>query len=224
MKASNMIKKMSSRILTAVMAVSLAMPLQVCARTLDDNPAGETVSIGAGDTMINNWGSISSNQGTLQNNAGIVTSNSGTIDNNYGRIINNAGGSVGINHTGGYVNTSTSASGGTVADNYGNVSNAIVENNYASGTVTGDGSEIDYNWGRATNVHLVVYNCGTVTTNNDPERFVEVNYARGFVDGVEGEGEGPVAENPTDPNPNAPVQPEISEENPFVTMIKTEIC
>ncbi|MCR4791145.1 MAG: hypothetical protein K5871_00185, partial [Lachnospiraceae bacterium] len=46
----------------------------------------------------------------------------------------------------------------------------------------------------------------------------------GFVDGVEGEGEGPVAENPTDPNPNAPVQPEISEENPFVTMIKTEIC
>ncbi len=170
-------KKCLIAIMTAAMmmssaAAALADPITVCAEQLADNPSGSTVSIGAGDTMENNWGTIGNNAGTLSNNMGTVQSNTGTVSDNYGNVTNTSDGSstgqVVENHTGGTV------TGGNVGDNYGTVNadssgNISVTNNYPSGTVTGNGggtgSSITNNYGTATDIHAIAKNYGTVSND-----------------------------------------------------------
>ncbi len=160
-------------------AASVAVPMTVCAEVLPDNPEGSETSIDAGDSMENNFGTITNNFGTLTNNAGTLTNNVGTVTNNNGIVANNYGsvtnteaGSVTINHTGGTV------SGGNVTDNYATVNGALtVVNNYASGTVNGSSDcRVGENFGTVNNVASVEHNYGSVTDAN-----VGNNYSSGDV-------------------------------------------
>ncbi len=186
-------------------AASVAVPMTVCAEVLPDNPEGSETSIDAGDSMENNFGTITNNFGTLTNNAGTLTSNVGTVTNNNGTIADNYGsvtnaepGIVTVNHTGGTV------TGGNVTDNYATVNEALtVVNNYASGTVTGSTDcHVTNNWGTVADVAEVTNNMGMVTGET---RFTN-NYAGGTVNGVAGEGVGPTPYEgkATDPNPTPP--------------------
>ncbi len=134
-------KKIQRRIIsfamTAIITVT-GMTTTALAVQLDDNPSGSTTSIGAGDTMENNWGTIDSNEGHLTNNEGDVLSNGGDIDENWGNVTNVDNGSVGTNHTGGEVTD------GSVTENYGTTNCSIVTNNYQSGTVNSGTLENNY--------------------------------------------------------------------------------
>jgi hypothetical protein len=123
--------------MTAILTVT-GMTTTALAVQLDDNPSGSTTSIGAGDTMENNWGTIDSNEGHLTNNEGDVLSNGGDIDENWGNVTNVDNGSVGTNHTGGEVTD------GSVTENYGTTNCSIVTNNYQSGTVNSGTLENNY--------------------------------------------------------------------------------
>lgn len=238
MRNKDMLKKMPVKCVTAIMiatmsmtpvAATLAFPVTAYAAHLEDNPEGSTTAIGAGDTMDNNWGTISSNEGTLNNNEGTVTDNSGTVENNWGDVTNSASGSVETNHEGGNVTN------GNITNNYGNAHNSEVANNFASGTVTGSDSRVTDNFGRADSIGQVTnnygaaidtdvvtnYESGTVTKQGEAEVYVSDNYAESshIGDGVtlsdeEGYGQhevvaGPKAGNSTqtDPQPAAPVNP-----------------
>ncbi len=123
--------------MTVILAVS-GMSTTALAAQLDDNPSGSTTSIGDGDTMDNNWGTITSNAGTLNNNEGVVEHNSGRVNDNWGDVTNEDGGIVGTNHTGGEVTD------GRVTENYGTTNCSIVTNNYQSGNVNSGTLENNY--------------------------------------------------------------------------------
>ncbi|SCY72532.1 hypothetical protein SAMN02910292_02661 [Lachnospiraceae bacterium XBB2008] len=179
-------------------AASMTVPMTVCAEVLPDNPEGSETSIDVGDSMLNNFGTITNNFGTLTNNVGTVTNNNGTVANNYGTVTNTEVGEVTINHTGGTV------TGGNVTDNYAAVNDALtVVNNYTSGRVNGSSDcHVTNNWGTTTDVAEVTNNMGTVTG----ETRCTNNYAGGTVNGVAGEGVGPTPDEgkATDSNPTPP--------------------
>ena len=193
MRNKEMLKKISVKCVTAIMiaamsmtpvAATLAFPVTAYAAHLDDNPEGSEASIGAGDTMDNNWGTITSNagtlnnnegtvqsnSGTLNNNEGTVQSNSGTVDNNWGNVTNTDTGSVETNHVSGDV------TGGSITNNYGDAQNSDVTNNFASGTVTGSDSRVTDNFGTANDIGEVTNNYGTAIDTN-----VDNNYESGTV-------------------------------------------
>ncbi len=209
MKNREMLKRISVKCVAAIMAAAVAMSAfgamgvtsgittTVYAAHLDDNPAGSTTTIGADDTMDNNYGDISSNAGSL--------------GNNWGRVDSSAGGSVGTNHESGDVTE------GSITDNYGTAHDSNVTNNYESGTVTGGNSNIENNWGTAQDVENVGNNMGTVTGD---DVIVTNNYAGGTVNETPGVGQGPspAAGKATDPQPNPPApapqpQPEPPQDN-----------
>ena len=143
-----MVAIMSAAMLMSSVTVSMAFPVGVYAEELADNLEGQTTSIGYGDTMKNNWGTILSNEGTLLTNhiggavsGGNVTENYGTaidvlnVDNNYNsgtvtgsdsQVTNNFGTVNGI---------------GQVTNNYGTAIDSSVVNNYSSGIVKQVNSE-----------------------------------------------------------------------------------
>lgn len=152
-----MVAIMSAAMLMSSVTVSMAFPVGVYAEELADNLEGQTTSIGYGDTMKNNWGTILSNEGTLSTNhmggtvsGGNVTENYGTatdvvkVDNNYNsgtvtgsdsQVTNNFGTVNGI---------------GQVTHNYGTAIDTSVENNYSSGIVKQVNSEsvnVEKNYG-----------------------------------------------------------------------------
>jgi len=152
-----MVAIMIAAMLMSSITVSMAFPVGVYAEELADNLEGQTTSIGYGDTMKNNWGTILSNEGTLSTNhtggavsGGNVTENYGTatdvvkVDNNYNsgtvtgsdsQVTNNFGTVNGI---------------GQVTNNYGTAIDTSVENNYSSGIVKQVNSEsvnVEKNYG-----------------------------------------------------------------------------
>lgn len=152
-----MVAIMSAAMLMSSVTVSMAFPVGVYAEELADNLEGQTTSIGYGDTMKNNWGTILSNEGTLSTNhmggavsGGNVTENYGTatdvvkVDNNYNsgtvtgsdsQVTNNFGTVNGI---------------GQVTNNYGTAIDTSVVNNYSSGIVKQVNSEsvnVEKNYG-----------------------------------------------------------------------------
>ncbi len=142
-------------------ALGLLTPIEANAAVIPDNPSGSTVAeIAAGDTMVNNWGIVTVNNGEISFNVGTVDDNNGEVVHNFGTVTDNAGGVVGTNHKDGTVGTDAAVRGGqgTVTNNYGLVRNADeVGTNYYEGSVTNAGVVGD-NFGSVDSV-------GTVTGN-----------------------------------------------------------
>lgn len=188
-------RKLSRRciamILTADMLLSSLIwsflkPVYAWAETLPDNPAGYSIEVGEGDDIVNNWGTITVNNGQVGNNVGIVQVNNGYIEDNFGEVWNNNGvddpntepvehGVIGTNHKDGTVGSDDIVnSGGEVTDNFGTVYNATaVGNNFASGTVNGsDDCHVQNNMGTVSNIAEVNNNYGTVVVSEPVVRVV----------------------------------------------------
>ncbi len=225
---------MTAAAMMASAVFAMANIVTAYAGTIPDNPSGNTASIPLGESMDNNWGTITSNEGTLTNNVGTVQDNYGTVVNNWGTVDNDSkdesittvdtgsNAKVEINHTGGTVTD------GLVTDNYGSygvsgdaspILEDSVTNNYKDGTVVGDARRelsIDNNYGTATDVVAVRDNYGTVINDNiDGGIGVVYNYVDATLTGVFNveEDNVPVPVDQTgnltkeDPNPTAPVEP-----------------
>ena len=230
-------KNVSAKCTAAVMAASmvltpvagaLAFPMgiyavdyQSTADILADDSGHKNLT--SADTLAYNDGTIEVNAGKIEVNAGTVNVNAltGIIEDNYGDV-NENNGRVDINHTNGEVTY------GTVTDNYGDAANCQVTNNYASGTVTGDDSNVTNNWGTVTDVASVTNNCGTVIDNLiNGETTVTYNWENGRkeitpIEGepytVEGEEDGPdpAQGKRQDPAPTVP-QPQQTQPDPGST-------
>lgn len=209
-------KNVSAKCTAAVMAASmvltpvagaLAFPMGIYAvdyqTTSDITPDTETgkIYLTSADTLALNDGTIDINEGAIAVNEGTVNVNSGTVaDNasegvikdNYGTVGDGSSGTVTINHESGKVD------GGTVTDNYGKADECQVTNNYQSGTVTGDDSNVVNNWGTVTDVSSVTNNCGIVNDNIDDGVLTEVtNNYLGGKKVITATGEDPITESGT---------------------------
>ena len=84
------------KLLAFALAAVMTMGMTVSAATIEENPAGQTIDVPFGDTLIWNWG-------TVKNNYGIVENNCNIVENNYGTVKNPTGGSLVLNNFGGDV-------------------------------------------------------------------------------------------------------------------------
>ena len=168
-------KRFVSTLLALLLVCSL--PVSAFAATVDDNPAGTTVTeIPAGDMMYSNSGTVTNNDGAVNYNHGILTNNNNFVRENYGTVTNNYGE---VNENYGTVTTNgTLPESETAAFD----ANAIVHFNY--GTVTTNNGVVNVNGGTVTtNNGTVEDNCRTVETNsvtgtvtNKGNGTVETNY------------------------------------------------
>ena len=75
-------KILIASIIAAMLLIVICSAPFSSATILPDNPQGTTVGeIGMSDTMVNNYGTVTTNNGTIENNYGIVVTNNGTIEN-----------------------------------------------------------------------------------------------------------------------------------------------
>ena len=171
------------RLLASVLALLLMVSLlPIGAMAAEDTKAGQTVDeIKSGDTMNNNKGTVTTNNGTLKHNL-----SGGEVVTNYKDIT--------TNHTGGTVDTN--ASTGTITENWGTVNDnsgsiktneanpkegkagVVVVNNNSIGTNKGtvetnaEGGKIETNNGTVGkkddngNAVAGTGNNGTIETNN----------------------------------------------------------
>ncbi len=137
---------MKKQVLRTVLATAMAftvaaMPaLTVCAEDLDVNPDGSTIDVSYGDTLGENYGTVSNNYGTI-----IENTDSGTVQWTSSRSV--------IETNNGYVNFQT----GTI-----NTNNGRVEGNYnPSSTIEMNNGIVNYNSGK------INYNNGRVINNLD---------------------------------------------------------
>ena len=163
----------TKRFISTLLALLLicSLPVSAFAATVDDNPAGTTVTeIPAGDMMYSNSGTVTNNDGTVTNNKGAiywnngpgivttndgnVTVNVGTVDTNNGTVYTNNSGTVTTN------NNTVGNNNGTVTTNNGTVDNngRIVETN--NGYISVNEGEVK------TNNGTVNINAGNVRINN----------------------------------------------------------
>ena len=163
----------TKRFISTLLALLLicSLPVSAFAATVDDNPAGTTVTeIPAGDMMYSNSGTVTNNDGTVTNNKGAiywnngpgivttndgnVTVNVGTVDTNNGTVYTNNSGTVTTN------NNTVGNNNGTVTTNNGTVDNngRIVETN--NGYISVNKGEVK------TNNGTVNINAGNVRINN----------------------------------------------------------
>ena len=163
----------TKRFISTLLALLLicSLPVSAFAATVDDNPAGTTVTeIPAGDMMYSNSGTVTNNDGTVTNNKGAiywnngpgivttndgnVTVNVGTVDTNNGTVYTNNSGTVTTN------NDTVGNNNGWVTTNNGTVDNngRIVETN--NGYISVNEGEVK------TNNGTVNINAGNVRINN----------------------------------------------------------
>ncbi|MDY4634536.1 MAG: hypothetical protein SO441_03160 [Candidatus Limivicinus sp.] len=168
----------TKRFISTLLALLLicSLPVSAFAATVDDNPAGTTVTeIPAGDMMYSNSGTVTNNDGTVTNNKGAIYWNNGPgiVTTNDGNVIVNVG-TVDTNNGTVYTNNS-----GTVTTN----NNTVGNNN---GTVTTNNGTVDKN-GRIveTNNGYISVNEGEVKTNNGTVNInagnVRINNTTGIV-------------------------------------------
>jgi len=158
--------KISLTILFSALLFSAAV-FTVLAATVDDNPKGTKLSeLGVDDNMENNYGDITTLNGTVSFNFGNINNNVGTIEyNNWYIDYNN--GTVGYNLFDGTIKYNNNAGtikcnvdGSNIQRNYG----VVTENNgmlwYNYGTV-------EQNYGKVGNNYSVVYSfLGSIVTSN----------------------------------------------------------
>ena len=181
-------KRLVATMLVLLLVTSL-LPITALADTLPDNKEGDTVSVGSGDTMDVNNGTVTTNRGTVGTNNGTVTENKKNVGINNGKIATSNGTvtennkQIDTNAFAGKVETNndtvvfnkgtvkTNAEDGTVKYNYGKVetNQGTVNQNtnlIRNGETVQSGS-IDINKGTVdTNDTHVNQNEGTVATNN----------------------------------------------------------
>ena len=173
------------RLISFVIVLLLVCGMPVSAFAMDDNQAGNTVSlVPADDTMNTNYGIVTANGGTVTTNDGIVDYNYGTVGTNnktvttnFGEVTTNAqNGTVTRNGTAtdnanakvGTNNGRVEINDGTVDINNGTVeaNNGTVKTNYDTGNVdTNDGTVTTNKGTVGTNNKTVTTNFGEVTTN-----------------------------------------------------------
>ena len=170
----------TKRFLSTLLALLLvcSLPVSAFAEDLLDCQKGEDTDIGPDDTMNNNYGTVTINDGILTNNNNFVRENYGTVTNNYGE--------VNENHDTVTTNGTLPESETAAFDD-----NAIVWNNY--GTVTTNNKNVTTNNGTVTNnneggtVHhnhggTVDTNDGRVAHNGGPNIKGTINTNNGTVD------------------------------------------
>ena len=150
-------------LLVAIIASFLLLALlpSVDAAIVPDNPEETTVAeIEDGDTMVNNRGTVTVNNGIIQNNYGTVVTNNGLIINNHSDVTNN---------------------NGTIINNYSEVTtnDGRIENSLGSSDIyTNTGYVINLvgsiatNGDGAGNGTVMFVRGGDITTNNDDVYFV----------------------------------------------------
>lgn len=162
-------RRLLSGILALLLMVSL-LPIGVMADTVDNNPKGTTApEIASDETMNQNRGAVTTNNGTLNDNRGTVTTNDGTVKCNLGLVETN--------------NKNVNVNSHSVTTNTGEVIT-----NGTKGTVTTNEKDVTYNKGNVvTNATTgtVVHNWGNITTNNGT---VNTNETKKDKDGAEFKG------------------------------------
>lgn len=222
MRNLNFLKNKSKRCMVAIMSAMLVMtpvctmlvaPVGIYAGTIQDNPEGVTLAeIPDGETMDNNYGIITVNNGTISNNEGEVTTNgysgviienAGTVSTNYYEVQNNFGtvneNFCRINNNVGEVTNNYSS----VEDNWGTVTSATypdsvgsaVQTNHASGTVTGE-CELVNNYGTVTGEKVMVDNDHPGSEDPNPNAPVRQFNAPAQQDNTVVQEDIPVIENP----------------------------
>lgn len=143
-------KRLVATMLALLLMVSI-LPIGVMADPVDNNPKGNTEpEIKSDDTMHQNRGTVTTNNGTLDDNRGTVNTNDGTVKCNLGLVETN--------------NKTVNVNSQSVTTNKGEVIT-----NGPKGTVTTNEKDVTYNKGKVgTNAETgtVDKNWGNITTNN----------------------------------------------------------
>lgn len=176
-----MVALMSATLVMSSVAAPVVLPVGVYAKEIEDNPVGATVDeIASGDTMNENDGHITTNNGTITTNYCYVVTNNGTIENNASthHIIERADGVIiSDNITEGYVWTNNGIIKNNITKVITNSASGVVENN--SGSVGGSGTVTNNHGGNVSgNVTIVNYFGGTygedvTITNNFTDTPIE---------------------------------------------------
>ena len=141
------------KLLAFALAAVMTMGMTVSAATIEENPAGQTIDVPFGDTLIWNWGTVKINEGNVQSNYGNIITNKNYVMENRGVVTDNHG-NVTTNHTDGIVESNSD----TVTTN-----NGTVTNNNSDGTVTTNNGTVKNNYGIVeNNCNIVENNYGTV--------------------------------------------------------------
>lgn len=163
-------KKTHRALLSILLALTLlvSLPMTALAETPVDNntPENNNQTVGSGEKMESNTGTVISNNGTITNNGTEDGgAGSGTVDTNNGEIYNNYG-TVETNAEGGYIwtndgNVNTNEAGAKVLVNDGTIGENRGE------VVVNVSSSVDSSEEGNDEPAVVHNNSGTVFSNND---------------------------------------------------------